>query len=168
MSPRYINPVQWQQSIGYARQACARLFRDGSTPADALAAFGLPRADLTLDWSTAVERIAHALCAPPCARPPDTSPFRKAPDLLWPPTRNRGPLFLRAGGSDTRSEATGICHASGLPYTAFRACEASKVWEGRTSVAQPVIQADSDDIDVEITEGEIFDARRQLVAELAL
>ena len=34
MSPRYINPVQWQQSIGYARQACARLFRDGGTPAD--------------------------------------------------------------------------------------------------------------------------------------
>ena len=26
MSPRYINPVQWQQSIGYARQVCARLF----------------------------------------------------------------------------------------------------------------------------------------------
>jgi hypothetical protein len=64
MSPRYINPVQWQQSLGYARQACARLFRDGSTPADALAAFGLPRAETTLDWSTAVERIAHALCAP--------------------------------------------------------------------------------------------------------
>ena len=64
MSPRYINPVQWQQSIGYARQACARLFRDGGTPADALSAFGLPGAEPTLDWSTAVERIAHALCAP--------------------------------------------------------------------------------------------------------
>jgi hypothetical protein len=64
MSPRYINPVQWQQSIGYARQACARLFRDGGTPADALQAFGLTGAEPTMDWSTAVERIAHALCAP--------------------------------------------------------------------------------------------------------
>jgi hypothetical protein len=64
MSPRHINPVQWQQSIGYARQACARLFRDGSTPVDAMAAFGLTGAEPTSDWSIAVERIAHALCAP--------------------------------------------------------------------------------------------------------
>jgi hypothetical protein len=64
MSPRYINPVQWQQSIGYARQACARLFRDGGTPTDALAAFGVTGTAPTADWSTAVERIAHALCAP--------------------------------------------------------------------------------------------------------
>ena len=63
MSPRYINPVQWQQSIGYARQACARLFRDGGTPADALAAFNVS-GEATADWSTAVERIAQTLCAP--------------------------------------------------------------------------------------------------------
>jgi hypothetical protein len=68
MSPRYINPVQWQQSIGYARQACARLFRDGGTSADALAAFGVIGAEPTSDWSTAVERIAHALCAPALRR----------------------------------------------------------------------------------------------------
>ena len=65
MSPRYINPVQWQQSIGYARQVCARLFRDGGTPADALAAFNVTGTEPTSDWSTAVERIAHTLCAPP-------------------------------------------------------------------------------------------------------
>jgi hypothetical protein len=64
MSPRHINPVQWQQSIGYARQACARFFRDGGTPADALAAFGVNAREHTADWSTAVERIAQTLCAP--------------------------------------------------------------------------------------------------------
>ena len=35
MSPRHINSVQWQQAIGYARQVCARMFRDGGTPAEA-------------------------------------------------------------------------------------------------------------------------------------
>jgi hypothetical protein len=40
--------------------------------------------------------------------------------------------------------------------------------QGRPLVAQPVIQANSDDIDIEITKGEIFDPRRQLVAELTL
>jgi hypothetical protein len=28
MTPRYVNPMQWQQAMGYARQACARIFRD--------------------------------------------------------------------------------------------------------------------------------------------
>jgi hypothetical protein len=62
MSPRYINPVQWQQTMGYARQACARIFRDGGSPAEALSAFGLGAADTT-DWSVAVDRIAQSLCA---------------------------------------------------------------------------------------------------------
>jgi len=62
MYPRHINPVQWSQAIGYARQACARIFRDGGGPSDAVGAFGLPEA--AADWSTAVERIAQALCAP--------------------------------------------------------------------------------------------------------
>ena len=41
MSPHHINPAQWQQAMGYARQACARIFRDGGTPAEACRAFGL-------------------------------------------------------------------------------------------------------------------------------
>lgn len=65
MFPRHINSMQWQQSIGYARQACARIFRDGGSPADALAAFGLRPADAAADWSVAVDRIAQLLCAPP-------------------------------------------------------------------------------------------------------
>jgi hypothetical protein len=63
MSPRYINPMQWQQTMGYARQACARIFRDGGSPADAVRAFGLPTADPAADWSVAVDRIAQSLCA---------------------------------------------------------------------------------------------------------
>lgn len=64
MSPRHINPVQWQQAMGYARQACARIFRDGGTAADAMRAFGLGKSEPPADWSTAVDRIAVALCAP--------------------------------------------------------------------------------------------------------
>jgi hypothetical protein len=62
MSPHHINPVQWQQATGYARLACARIFRDGGTPAEACRAFGV--AAEAADWSAAVDRIALALCAP--------------------------------------------------------------------------------------------------------
>jgi hypothetical protein len=64
MSPRHINPMQWQQAMGYARQACARIFRDGGTPAEAVRAFGLTPANSATDWSIAVDRIAQSLCAP--------------------------------------------------------------------------------------------------------
>jgi hypothetical protein len=64
MPHRHINPVQWQQAMGYARQACARIFRDGGSPGDAVRAFGLAMAEPTTDWGTAVDRIAHALCTP--------------------------------------------------------------------------------------------------------
>ncbi len=60
---RHINSVQWEQAVGFARQACARIFRDGGSPRAALSAFGLS-ADAA-DWSTAVERIALVLCASP-------------------------------------------------------------------------------------------------------
>jgi hypothetical protein len=63
MSPHHINSVQWQQAMGYARQACARIFRDGGGPAEACRAFGLT-AESAVDWSIAVDRIALALCAP--------------------------------------------------------------------------------------------------------
>lgn len=63
MFPRHINSAQWEQAIGYARQACARIFRDGGSPTAALQAFGLSDTD-GADWSTAVDRIAQTLCAP--------------------------------------------------------------------------------------------------------
>jgi hypothetical protein len=64
MVPRHINSVQWQQAIGYARQACARIFRDGGNPREALGAFGMGAAEPDLDWAIAVDRIAQTLCAP--------------------------------------------------------------------------------------------------------
>ena len=60
---RHVNSVQWEQALGYARQACAGIFRDGGGPRAALSAFGLS-ADAA-DWSSAVDRIASALCSQP-------------------------------------------------------------------------------------------------------
>lgn len=52
-----LNPIQWQQSMGLARQVCARVFRDGGQPADALMAFGVEAASVA-SWDKAVEMIA--------------------------------------------------------------------------------------------------------------
>ena len=67
MIPGHINPLQWHQALGVARQSCARFFRDGNEPADAMQAFGLPPGDDAgpVDWSKAVEAIANVLCAIP-------------------------------------------------------------------------------------------------------
>lgn len=63
MFPSHYNPLQWNQAQGLSRQSCARIFRDGGSPADALSAFGLASEspDKT-DWSKAVELIAEHLC----------------------------------------------------------------------------------------------------------
>ena len=65
MTPKHINPQQWQHAIGIARQTCARIFRDGGAPADALEAFGVLHDAGTADWTTAVETIAQVLCSQP-------------------------------------------------------------------------------------------------------
>lgn len=67
MNREHINPMQWNQSVGYARQTCARIFRDGGTPQDALKAFGVA-ASADTDWVKAVDVIAEALCAEPMRR----------------------------------------------------------------------------------------------------
>jgi hypothetical protein len=66
-APRSINPAHWHQSVGYARQACARVFRDGGSPAEAVAAFGVTT-EAPLDWGRAVEMIADVLCTRPVQR----------------------------------------------------------------------------------------------------
>jgi len=66
MTPHNFNPVQWTQSMGYSRQACARIFRDGGTAGEALAAFGFEAGQVgDAEWSRAVEMIAAALCQRP-------------------------------------------------------------------------------------------------------
>jgi hypothetical protein len=68
MFPRHINPLQWNEAVGYARAVCARFFRDGGGPAEAMHAFGLTAPETAGDWSIAVDRIALALCAAPLRR----------------------------------------------------------------------------------------------------
>ena len=70
MTPDHINPLHWHQAIGFARQACARVFRDGGSPTDALEAFGIAvDADAAKSsWDKTVEKVAHVLCAQPARR----------------------------------------------------------------------------------------------------
>ena len=65
MFPRHINPLQWNEAVGYARAVCGRIFRDGGGPAEALHVFGLTASEPATGWSTAVDRIALAMCATP-------------------------------------------------------------------------------------------------------
>ncbi len=66
MNPDYVNSVQWHQALGYARQACARVFRDGGSPKNAMQVFGLNTSQgVADDWSKAVEAIAEVLCKHP-------------------------------------------------------------------------------------------------------
>ena len=64
--PQHINPLQWNEAIGLARQNCARIFRNGGMPADALKSFGVTQAGAAAgaqsDWGKAVEAIALSLC----------------------------------------------------------------------------------------------------------
>ena len=67
MKPQHINPIEWQQAVGLARQNCARIFRDGGTPDDALKTFGMSTHasnDNESDWSATVTTIAHGFCNP--------------------------------------------------------------------------------------------------------
>lgn len=64
MIPGHINPIEWHQAVGVARQSCARFFRDGGTATDAMRAFGADgTAADAADWGKAVEAIAFVLCA---------------------------------------------------------------------------------------------------------
>ncbi len=59
-SPRHVDPIAWHQALGYARQASARIFRDGGSPRDALAAFAI-KTEATTDWGRAIDLIAQSL-----------------------------------------------------------------------------------------------------------
>ena len=69
MTQTHINSLHWHQSQGVARQTCARFFRDGFSPVEAMRAFGLDAAGSDAqDWSKAVDAIANVLCATPNRR----------------------------------------------------------------------------------------------------
>jgi len=56
--------MQWHQAVGYARQSCARIFRDGGNPVDAMRVFDVCNDERAAnDWGKAVEVIAEVLCA---------------------------------------------------------------------------------------------------------
>lgn len=65
--PDHLNPIQWHQAVAVSRQECARIFRDGGAPQDALVAFGLSSTDVT-SWERAVDLIATEICARPMKR----------------------------------------------------------------------------------------------------
>ncbi|HVJ76710.1 MAG TPA: hypothetical protein VM620_02665 [Hyphomicrobium sp.] len=65
--PDHLSPIQWHQAVAVSRQECARIFRDGGAPEDALASFGLSTDD-HLTWERAVDQIAAEICAHPVKR----------------------------------------------------------------------------------------------------
>jgi hypothetical protein len=67
-SPDHVSSVQWTEAMGVARQVCARIFRDGGQPADALTAFGLDADADVVEWDKAVSRVATEICAKPMRR----------------------------------------------------------------------------------------------------
>ena len=67
--PAEQDPAAWHQAVGIARQACARIFRDGGTAADAVLAFGIAGSHSAgIDWGRAVRLIADSLSVRPDAR----------------------------------------------------------------------------------------------------
>jgi hypothetical protein len=58
LEPRYVRPQQWRQAVDVARDACARLFRDGRSPADAVRAHGIATSEAA-SWAHAVNVIAE-------------------------------------------------------------------------------------------------------------
>jgi hypothetical protein len=65
-SPSHVNALQWHHAQSIARQTCARVFRDGGQPADALQSFNLALTETHyLGWGRAVELITESLCQLP-------------------------------------------------------------------------------------------------------
>lgn len=64
MTMQYQNSFEWDHAQSVARQVCARVFRDGGTPSEALEAFGIAHDDVHGSWREAVDCIAASLCQP--------------------------------------------------------------------------------------------------------
>ncbi len=61
--PANINPVQWSQAVGLARQAAARVYREGGSAREAAESFGvkITKPD-GLSWDRAIEMMAERVC----------------------------------------------------------------------------------------------------------
>lgn len=72
--------AQFDHAMGLARQICARVFRDGGRPVDALEAFGIAEAGAATpdSWRAAVDRIAHELVCQRSSRSAEPVLFRAA------------------------------------------------------------------------------------------
>jgi hypothetical protein len=65
-SPGHINALQWDHAQSIARQTCARIFREGGQPEDALQEFDLKSSQTSkLGWGRAVELITESMCQLP-------------------------------------------------------------------------------------------------------
>jgi len=78
MTMQVRNSCEWDHAQGVARQVCARVFRDGGAPSDALEAFGLAHVDMHGSWREAVDRIAGALCQAQPSAASSLADFRQA------------------------------------------------------------------------------------------
>ena len=72
------NEAEWQHATGLARQICARVFRDGGAPADALEAFGMAHDDMGQNWRGVVDLIAGELVKSRMPQAPGATEFRQA------------------------------------------------------------------------------------------
>jgi hypothetical protein len=65
-SPAHSNSMQWHYTQSIARETCARVFREGGLPADALQEFDIKSSETSkLGWGRAVELITESLCQLP-------------------------------------------------------------------------------------------------------
>jgi hypothetical protein len=67
LEPHHVQPRLWHDALAVARETCARFFRDGREPADALRAFGLPASDIG-GWHHVVNALAELHHGPAALR----------------------------------------------------------------------------------------------------
>lgn len=61
--PANINPVQWSQAVGLARQAAARVYREGGSAREAAESFGVKVGKAQdFSWDRAIEMMAERVC----------------------------------------------------------------------------------------------------------
>ncbi|MEZ5926368.1 MAG: hypothetical protein R3D57_18515 [Hyphomicrobiaceae bacterium] len=77
--PANINPVQWSQAVGLARQAAARVYREGGGPREAALSFGVKVAKTQdLSWDRAIEMMAERVSSSVVTLQPVRQPERAA------------------------------------------------------------------------------------------